>query len=1857
VNEVRTRLDTLTTKLIAPLHAVKKALLPERVATWRTRRVSRLGRRGWQSAWRGALPLLAFAAGWFVAFSAMVALGHALNPKFAPPSPMHFEEAVTVAALLLTPRRRWWPYLVLIGPLLLTVNGPLVRPITAGDWVIMSVGWVVLSVVPVLAVSLLRRFVGAPVRFATVGEVGGFLACVAVAAVPGGFAGQALSVFVPTLRPWPGWQLAYLGHVLGIAIFTPMLVLWLRDGWRSLGLATRRRRVELALLGLSTVALGLLVFATRLPDQDIAYALVYVLVPVLIWAAVRFGPQGLASALAVVTTIAIIGAVYDRGPFVASTSSDNVAALQLFLLFVGVPLFFLAALVRERKDAAVALEGSEACYRAVVETQTELITRYRPDLTLTFVNDATCRFVGKSREQLLGTPLLADVPAGAAARVRETIQALLARPDPGILTVEHETRFHDGSLRWQQWVNRTILNSAGEVVELQGIGRDITERKHAEEALRAGEARYRMVVRTLPHSAVLLFDDELRHSFADGPGLAVLGLASAGLEGRTVWEAFPGELAGALAPHYEAALAGQAAEMDVEHAQHIYHVQVVPMPNPMPQAEASAASSTPAAPAPSGMVVLQDVTEQRRARDELERQRTLAALLGALSHEFRTLADHSPDLIIRLDPQGRVLYINPAGADLLGRPADHWLGKTIADLGMPRYAAARWAGRLRDVVGARMPRTFDVDIPLAPGGPGHALHVRLVPEAAEDSNDAEGGAIVSVLVIATDITALKQAQARLTEQASELEAIFAAKADGVGVFDRQRRLVRANPAWQALHRRYAEAAGLGADPAFAALPLADQVVHLILWGEHGRVIPREQRPTSRALRGETITGAGAVDEWVHSPDGQAVVVFSVSAAPVRDQSGRITGAVTIVRDVTERRQLERRVAEQASELAASFEAQADVVVVYDRQGRFVRGNRAWEDFVQQSADLRGLGADPAFATSPLADRVAWLTQQIQDEHGHPIPVANHPTTRALRGETVTGSAAVDEWYQLTEGRDVLLNVSAAPIRDRAGQITGVVAVGRDVTEHRWLERQVAEQAAQLEAIFDSIADGVLVVDRDGHPLRANRAWQDTFRRFCELSGLSREPAFADLPLAAQVDRWIQWQRVNRYLPQDARGQALPHDAAPTYRALRGETVTGADAVDERFEAPDGRVYEASVSSAPVRDASGTIVGAVTVARDVTERRALERRVREQAGQLETIFAAMTDGLFVLDARGHVTRNNPAAQALLLLTAGEDRAAEAVNLTAAERRSALGVRDSAGHPLPAELLPAARLLRGEVLSGATALTVQVGTHPDRTRSISFTGGPLRDATGRIVGAVGVARDVTELQRVQAALAERERQYRTLVEHSPDIITRFDPMLRTLYINPRGEEALGISAAERAGKTFAEAGLPEALYAPWERAIREVFASGEPRELDVTSPIGGGGADDDRNYHYRARYIPEPGPDGTVATVLAITTDVTELRRAETHLAQQASQLEAIFEAQADGVGVYDLRGNFVRANTALRRLLGFAADGEYTARPLAERAERLLNFDERGRPLSPERWPHWRVLRGEILAGASALETRVRTLDGREVWTSITGAPIRARDGQVTGAVLVTRDVTARRELERRLQTHSARAATEAERARLARELHDTVTQELYSANLIAEALPRVWDRNPAQAERALVQLHDITSGGLATLRLLLLELRPDGLEGVALPTVLRQLLAAMRTRAGVPLSLDTAGADGDWESLPQEVKQAFYRMAQEAVTNAVKYAAAGQIAVRLWPERRGTLRMEIADDGVGFDPHTSTPGHFGLSIMRDRAQGIGATVQIRSQVGHGTRVVIRWRDTGKGPDETSAVAVQQQSEQGEGNDP
>jgi len=207
----------------------------------------------------------------------------------------------------------------------------------------------------------------------------------------------------------------------------------------------------------------------------------------------------------------------------------------------------------------------------------------------------------------------------------------------------------------------------------------------------------------------------------------------------------------------------------------------------------------------------------------------------------------------------------------------------------------------------------------------------------------------------------------------------------------------------------------------------------------------------------------------------------------------------------------------------------------------------------------------------------------------------------------------------------------------------------------------------------------------------------------------------------------------------------------------------------------------------------------------------------------------------------------------------------------------------------------------------------------------------------------------------------------------------------------------------------------------------------------------------------------------------------------------------------------------------------------------------------------------------------------------------------------------------------RLYEHAEESAAAAERNRLARDLHDAVSQTLFSAALIAEVLPRIWERDPAEGARRLEELRQLARGALAEMRALLLELRPAALREAELPDLLRQLSEAITGRARIPVQLEV----GDCRLLPVDAKIGLYRVAQEALNNVAKHSAATSAVVRLTCPDDG-VELVIADDGRGFDPGLVGPDHLGLGIMRERAEAIGARLEVQTGLGKGTRVVAKW---------------------------
>ncbi|MCD4751839.1 MAG: PAS domain S-box protein [Anaerolineaceae bacterium] len=199
------------------------------------------------------------------------------------------------------------------------------------------------------------------------------------------------------------------------------------------------------------------------------------------------------------------------------------------------------------------------------------------------------------------------------------------------------------------------------------------------------------------------------------------------------------------------------------------------------------------------------------------------------------------------------------------------------------------------------------------------------------------------------------------------------------------------------------------------------------------------------------------------------------------------------------------------------------------------------------------------------------------------------------------------------------------------------------------------------------------------------------------------------------------------------------------------------------------------------------------------------------------------------------------------------------------------------------------------------------------------------------------------------------------------------------------------------------------------------------------------------------------------------------------------------------------------------------------------------------------------------------------------------------------------------------------------RQRIARNLHDAVNQSLFSASLIAEVLPQLWERKPQEGRQSLIELQRLTKSAMAEMRMMMAELRPMALSEINFADLLGLLGDAFTGRTNIPVSLNSVGKI----SFPPDVQTAFYRICQESLNNIAKYANANQVMICL-QHSDNLVDLCIRDNGCGFDTGQIPQRCYGISIMRERAEAVGAVLTIRSELGQGTEVAIQWKDDSGG---------------------
>lgn len=635
-------------------------------------------------------------------------------------------------------------------------------------------------------------------------------------------------------------------------------------------------------------------------------------------------------------------------------------------------------------------------------------------------------------------------------------------------------------------------------------------------------------------------------------------------------------------------------------------------------------------------------------------------------------------------------------------------------------------------------------------------------------------------------------------------------------------------------------------------------------------------------------------------------------------------------------------------------------------------------------------------------------------------------------------------------------------------------------------------------------------------------------------------------------------------------------------------------------------------------------------------------------RLHVTLTSIGDAVITTDDTGHVLLLNTAAQQLTGWTQAE-AAGQPLHMVFRI------INEATREPVES---PVDKVLREGTVVGLANHTILL-TKDGREVPIDDSGAPIRNRAGTIVGVVLVFRDISEryaaeqkAERLYAAemqarqeAEQSRRQVAQILESITDAYYGLDREWKFTYVNQTAERILERKRETLLGKSIWEEFAPALntpLHAAYERALREGVTVGlefyyPPLRswFDVRAYPSKDGlfvyfrTINDRKAREAAEHEQRLLAESQRDTAIAInsTLDLNEVLD---------RILESVRRVVPNDAGLVLLVEDGLASVQRTRGLDFDPALREQTETmnlPVTETAA-LREIIERREPL--------------IIPDVSVYPGWVRVGNPHEppIFLSFIGTPVYLRDELIGFINLFCREshyfTPAHAERMRlfaeaiataiqnaRLFQQAQEVAAYEERQRLARDLHDAVSQTLFSATTVAEALPRLWQRNPQKTMEQLDQLVLLNRAAMAEMRTLLLELRPEAIVNTKLTKLLTQLVEVAKGRKRLTGELIIRGELG---ALPPGVHLAFYRIAQESLNNILKHSQATQfqVLVEREPDR---LYLHVQDNGRGFDL-AQAAGGLGLSTMQERAEAIGAALEMSSRPNQGTDVKVTWLDTG-----------------------
>lgn len=848
----------------------------------------------------------------------------------------------------------------------------------------------------------------------------------------------------------------------------------------------------------------------------------------------------------------------------------------------------------------------------------------------------------------------------------------------------------DGSKRWVSTRGQVVHDSAGNVISIHGTSQDITDRKRSEQELRQKEHDLEEAQR-LAHAGsweweietgVTRWSEGLYRIYGLDPTKPAPTLEELQkLYTPETWNRLQQAMNARSFPEMELEFIRPDGSKGWVHAR-VEH---------MKDSEGTTIKLRG---------VSRDITEEKQIRDQLQESEA----------RFRRVVEHIGDAVIADELDGHITFANDRFLELFGFSREQ-----LPKLGMENYIAPEYREQLVDrhrrrMRGEDVPTHFEYE-----GLRSDGSRMWLEVDVVQVTDNL--GKVVGTQSAIRDITERKRSEQTIQQSEERFRRVVEHIGDALLVYDREGRAVFAND-------RFLQLFGFRRDQ-LRSIQIENIVTPEYRAGvrdRHERRMRGEPAPNNFELEGVRVDGTRM---WLE-----------VDVVPVTDGDGKIVGAQSVTRDITQRKQAQQLIRESEQRLRHLIESSNDWIYETDRNGAYTYVDQKCRELLgyepEELIGKRAIDLMPDYESNQLRERFERLFAE-------PKAFRNFRSTRVRK-----------------DGRLIVLETSGVPILDNNGEFHGYRGMVSDVTERNQAEINLRESEERFRRVVEHIGDALVVDDTAGRIIFAND-------RFLNLFSL-RRGELANVTLEDYVAPEYRTELRDR------------HD-----RRMSGEEVSS------RYEfvgmRRDGTRLWIEANIVVVKDHEGRLVGSQRVLRDITEQKRAQQVLRESEERLRHLISSSNDWVWEVDSKGAYTYAGPQCREIL----GHEPA-EIIGKTPFDLMP------------PDEALRVASLFQQIASEGKPFRALKnVNLHKDgRLVVLESNGVPIIDADGALHGYRGMDRDITERERAEHALRESEERFRLVANTAPVMIWMSDANDRTTYVNKRWLDFTGRSIVQELGE---------------------------------------------------------------------------------------------------------------------------------------------------------------------------------------------------------------------------------------------------------------------------------------------------------------------------------------------------------------------------------------------------------------------------------------------------------------------------